>query len=444
MAEKSELGKSTHHPRILRRGAYADANAGNELAATKGRSEMRFALPLICGLLFGAALCAAQEKPVVIHAGVLLDGKGGTMRNAFIEIQGSKITKVGTTAPAGAAVTYDLRNLTVTPGWIDTHVHLDWHFGLDGRYATRDSQTLTMAAEAENAYADLMAGFTTVQCVGANMDKDLRDIIARGVLPGPRVLTSLAALSNAGMTPEQIRQYVDQTAKNGADLIKIFASRSIRDGGGQTLSDEQIQAACGEAKKVGLRTLVHAYGDDAVRACVLAGCTSIEHGTLLSPEVLQFIADHGTYFDPNIGLVKQNYLQNRDRYQGISNFNDEGFAAMEKAIQTDLAMFKHALAVKNLKIVFGTDAVAGAHGHNAEEAIYRVQTGGMDPMASIVSLTSVSAQSLNMGDKIGSIAPGLEADIVAIEGNPIHDMTALRHVVFVMKGGKVYKNTRAN
>jgi imidazolonepropionase-like amidohydrolase len=301
-----------------------------------------------------------------------------------------------------------------------------------------------MAAEAENAYADLMAGFTTVQCVGANMDKDLRDIIARGVLPGPRVLTSLAALTNASWTTEQIRQYVDQTAKNGADLIKIFASRSIRDGGGQTLSDEQIQAACGEAKKVGLRTLVHAYGDDAVRACVLAGCTSIEHGTLVSPEVLQFIADHGTYFDPNIGLVKQNYLQNKDRYQGISNFNDEGFAAMEKAIPTDLAMFKHALAVKNLKIVFGTDAVAGAHGHNAEEAIYRVQTGGMDPMASIVSLTSVSAQSLNMGDKIGSIAPGLEADIVAIEGNPIQDMSALRHVVFVMKGGKVYKNTRAN
>ncbi len=410
-------------------------------ALIKGWSEVKIAFLVFSGLILAAAFGAAQEKPVVIHAGTLLDGKGGMIRNAYVEILGSKITKVGTSAPAGAAVTYDLKNQTVTPGWIDTHVHLDWHFGLDGRYATRDSQTLTMAAEMENAYSDLMAGYTTVQSVGANMDKDLRDIIARGVLPGPRILSSLAALTNAKQTPDQMRQFVDQTAKNGADLIKIFVSRSIRDGGGQTFSDEQIQAACGEAKKLGVRTLVHAYGDDAVRASVLAGCTCIEHGTLVSPEILQLIADHGTYFDPNIGLVKQNYIENRARYQGIGNYNDEGFAAMEKAIDTDLVMFKHALAVKNLKIVFGTDAVAGAHGRNAEEAIYRVQKGGMDPMASIVSMTSVSAQSLNMGDKIGTLAPGLEADIVAVEGNPVQDITALRHVVFVMKGGKVLKNS---
>ncbi len=402
---------------------------------------MKIAFLAFSGLILAASIGAAQEKTVVIHAGILLDGKGATLRNAYIEIQGSKITKIGTSAPSGAAVTYDLKNLTVTPGWIDTHVHLDWHFGLDGRYAARDSQTLTMAAEMENAYADLMAGYTTVQSVGANMDKDLRDIIGRGVLPGPRILTSLAALTNAKLTPDQMRQFVDQTAKNGADLIKIFVSRSIRDGGGQTFSDEQIQAACGEAKKVGLRTLVHAYGDDAVRASVLAGCTCIEHGTLVSPDLLQLMAERGTYFDPNIGLVKQNYIENRARYQGIGNYNDEGFAAMEKAIDTDLVMFRHALAVKNLKIVFGTDAVAGAHGRNAEEAIYRVQKGGMDPMASIVSMTSVSAQSLKMGDKIGTLAPGLEADIVAVEGNPIRDITALRRVVFVMKGGKVFKNS---
>jgi len=403
---------------------------------------MKSLLWLLCGFLVAASLGEAQEKPIVIRAPFLIDVKGGASRNIAIQIEGTRIIRVG--PAAGAAVTYDLQNLTVLPGWIDTHVHLDWHFGLDGRYATRDSATLTMASEAENAYATLMGGFTTVQCVGANIDKDLRDIIARGILPGPRILTSLAALTNASWTPEQIRQYVDQIAKNGADLIKIFASRSIRDGGGQTLNDEQIQAACGEAKKLGLRTLVHAYGDDAVRASVLAGCTSIEHGTLVSPEILQLIADHGTYFDPNIGLVKQNYLENRAKYQGIGNYNDEGFAAMEKAIGTDLTMFKHALSTKNLKIVFGTDAVAGAHGRNVEESIYRVQKGGMDPMAAIMSMTSVSAQSLNMGDKIGSIAPGLEADIVAIEGNPLQDITALRRVVFVMKGGKVYKNARKN
>lgn len=401
---------------------------------------MRFAIWTLCGVLTAAGMGNAQEKPIVIRAGTLIDGKGGTARNTTIQIEGSRITGLG--PAARVAVTYDLQGLTVMPGWIDTHVHLDWHFGLDGRYATRDSATLTMACEAENAHATLMAGFTTVQCVGANIDKELRDVIARGVLPGPRILTSLAALTNASWTPEQIRQFVDKTAANGADLIKIFASRSIRDGGGRTLSDEQIQAACGEAKKLNLRTLVHAYGDDAIQASVMAGCTSIEHGTLVDDEILRLMADHGTYFDPNIGLVKQNYLENRTRYQGIGNYNDEGFAAMEKAIPVDLAMFKRALAIKNLKIVFGTDAVAGAHGHNLEELIYRVQKGGQDPMAAIIAMTSLAAQSLNLADKIGAVAPGLEADLVAVEGNPLQDITALRRVAFVMKGGKVYKDTR--
>jgi imidazolonepropionase-like amidohydrolase len=406
---------------------------------------MKSASWLLCVSLVAASLVIAQDKPIVIQAGTLLDGKGGIVRNVGIQIEGARITRVGPGASNKNVTLYDLKGLTVLPGWIDTHVHLDWHFGLDGRFATRDkTPSTTMAFEMENAYATLMSGFTTVQCVGAAIDKELRDVIARSVLPGPRVLTSLAALTNANLTPDQIREYVRKTAADGADLIKIFASRSIRDGGGQTLNAEQIQAACGEAAKLGLRTLVHAYGDDAIKASVLAGCTSIEHGTLVSEEILQFMADHGTYFDPNIGLVKQNYLENRSHYQGIGNYNDEGFAAMEKAIPVDLAMFKRALGIKKLKIVFGTDAVAGAHGRNVEELIYRVQKGGQDPMAAIIAMTSLAAQSLNMGDKIGSIAPGMEADIVAVEGNPLQDITALRRVAFVMKGGKVFRNTRAN
>ena len=401
---------------------------------------MRFTPALVTALLVLASTGRAQEKPIVIRAGTVLDGKGGVARGTTVQVEGPRITRVGT---AGVpAVTHNLQDLTVLPGWIDTHVHLDWHFGLDGRYAPRDPATLTMACAAENACATLMAGFTTVQSVGANIDKELRDVIARGVLPGPRVLTSLAALTNAGMTPDQIREFVRKTAANGADLIKIFASRSIRDGGGQTLSSDQIQAACGEAARLGLRTLVHAYDDNAIRASVMAGCTSIEHGTLVGDEVLQLMAEHGTYLDPNIGLVKQNYLENRAHYEGIGNYNEAGFAAMEKAIPTDLTMFRHALAIRNLKIVFGTDAVAGAHGRNIEELIYRVQKGGQDPMAAILSMTSLAAQSLNLGDKIGTIAPGMEADLVAVEGNPLQDITALRRVVFVMRGGKIYKDTR--
>ena len=146
---------------------------------------MKFALWLLCVILVATSLGVAQDKPIVIQAGTLLDGKGGVARNVGIQIEGARIGKVGSGAP-GAATVYDLKGLTVLPGWIDTHVHLDWHFGLDGRFATRDrTVSQTMAFEAENAYATLMAGFTTVQSVGAAIDKELRDVIARGVLPGP-------------------------------------------------------------------------------------------------------------------------------------------------------------------------------------------------------------------------------------------------------------------
>jgi len=136
-----------------------------------------------------------------------------------------------------------------------------------------------------------------------------------------------------------------------------------------------------------------------------AGCTAVEHGTLITPEVLKHLAAKGTYFDPNIGLVAQNYLEHRANYLGIGNYTEEGMAAMERSIPIALKVFKEALATPGLKIVFGTDAVAGAHGHNVEELIYRVQKGGQDPKAAITSVTSLSAESLGMGDQIGKIAP---------------------------------------
>jgi imidazolonepropionase-like amidohydrolase len=226
--------------------------------------------------------------------------------------------------------------------------------------------------------------------------------------------------------------------QNGGDLIKIFASKSIRDGGGRTLDDAQLEAACGEAKAVGLRSLVHAYGA-AVRAASVAGCSEIEHGTLSTPDDLKLMAEHGTYFDPQAELVIHNYLDNREHFQGSGNFNDEGFASMEKALPLNVTMFREAMATPGLKVVFGTDAVAGAHGRNAEEFICRVKDGGQDPMAALVAAQSLAAASLNMGDQIGTIAPGLQADIIGIDGDPLKDITAVRHVAFVMKGGAIYK-----
>jgi imidazolonepropionase-like amidohydrolase len=201
-----------------------------------------------------------------------------------------------------------------------------------------------------------------------------------------------------------------------------------------------LQAACGEAKALGLRTLVHAHSPESIKAATLAGCTQIEHGVFATEEVMQLMAEHGTYFDPNVGVVLQNYLENKPKFLGIGNYTEEGFVYMEKAIPVVQVMIRKAVATKGLKLVFGTDAVAGAHGKNLDELIVRVKEGGQKPMDAIISGTSLAAQSMNLQERIGSISPGMEADIVAVDGDPLQDITALRRVVFVMKGGKVYKN----
>ncbi len=382
---------------------------------------------------------ACQERPIILKVATALDGKGQIIRNTTIVVEGGKIARIGGDVPTGAT-TYDLTALTVTPGWIDTHAHIVWHFD-NGRLAGKDEPPVrAMLHAADNAILTLDAGFTTIQSPGSPEDKDLRDAIARGIIPGPRMLTSLEPLTDQSGPPEKLRELVRQRKQQGADFIKLFASKSIREGGTQTMTDEQLQAACGEAKSLGLRTIVHAHSAESAKAATLAGCTTIEHGAYVTDDVFTLMAQRGTYYDPNIGLVLQNYLENKEKFLGIGNYNEQGFAFMEKGIAIVLDTFKKALKHKNLKIVYGTDAVAGAHGRNFEEFIVRVRDGGQDPMSAIMSATSISAASLGLNDKIGAIAPGMEADIIAMDGDPLRDVTAPRRVVFVMKGGKVYEN----
>lgn len=399
-------------------------------------------LALAAVLLALPVVVVAQSSTITIHAGTVLDGRGTVLHDATLTVKDGKIASVG---PASGRPTYDFPTLTLLPGMIDTHVHIAWHFGPNGKLDQRRDEPPAdaMGYTLENAYATLMGGFTTVQSVGSAIDAPARDAIARGVLPGARILTSIGAITNPKMSVDEIRERIRTFKAEGADLVKIFASASIRTGGQQTLSDEQIQAACGEAKAQGLRTLVHVYGADTIKTVIKAGCSQIEHGAFIDEEGLKLAAEHGTYFDPNIFLVTDNYLSHRKNYEGIGSYNEEGFAAMEKSLPVYLAMFKRALQVKGLKIVFGTDAVAGAHGHNVEELIYRVQKGGQDPAAAIASVTSVAAASLNMDKEIGAVAPGMDADLIAVQGDPLKDVTALRHVVFVMKGGQVVKNEPA-
>jgi imidazolonepropionase-like amidohydrolase len=378
------------------------------------------------------------QDAVVIRAGTLLDGRGGKQRDVAVVVRGSKIDRINT-APAGTA-TYDLRRLTLLPGLIDTHVHIGWHFARNGRFDTSEETPAEAAlAGAENAYVTLMAGMTTVQSVGAASDVPLREAINRGQLPGPRLLTSIGSISDPKLSDEDLKAAVHKFKDAGADLIKIFASKSIRDGGEQTLSTAQLATICGEAKQLGLRTMVHAHSPSSMRSASTAGCTQVEHGVFATPEVLRYLAERGTYFDPNIGLVLQNYLQNKAKFLGVGNYTEEGFAYMEKAIPLNFAMIKEAARMKGLKLVFGTDAVAGAHGRNVEELVVRAQQ-GVPAADVIVSATSRAAEAMNLQDQIGAVAPGLEADLIAVDGDPTEDITALRRVVFVMKGGKVYKN----
>jgi imidazolonepropionase-like amidohydrolase len=385
----------------------------------------------------GVLMTAQTPQAVTIRAGRLIDGRGGSQQNVVVTVRDGKIVSI---AKGSSAATYDLSKYTLLPGFIDLHVHILWHFGTDGRFVSgREDPAGRLQAGVENARATVMGGFTTVQSVGEQADLDLRKKLDDEHLPGPRILTSVRQITNTRATPDQLRQNVRDAKAAGADVIKIFASASIRDGGKQTMTDEQMAAICGEANAAGMRSMVHAHSSESIKASVLGGCKQIEHGVFADQEVLTLMAGRGVYFDPNIGLVLQNYLEHKPQYMGIGNYNDEGFAAMEKAIPLNYEMFKKALATPKLKIVYGTDAVAGAHGRNIEEAVVRVQKGGQKPMDAIVSLTSLSAEALGMQDRIGAIAPGLEADLVAVDGDPLADVAALRKVVFVMKGGAAIK-----
>ena len=413
---------------------------------------MRLAVAKTIGLLLVLAFSAAhsgsprfpaQPKRIVIVVSTLLDGQGHVSKNTRIVVAGDKIVAID---PNAGPIDYDLRGLTVLPGWIDSHVHMTWSFDQNGRNQGGGITTpqATLAA-ASNAWATLMAGFTTVQSLGSPADIPLRDAIAKGELAGPRLLTAVQPLLGQGAasgTTDEIRAFVRKQKEAGADVIKIFAANSVRRPE-LTLSQEQLNAACDEAKKVGLRTLVHAY-KDAVRAAALAGCSEVEHGALATDDDLKVLVQKGTWLDPQAGLVLENYLLNKEKFVGTPGYPEEVFPVIKEMIPLFHEFFKRALKVPGLKIVFGSDALAGSHGRNAEEFIDRVRDVGMDPIRALVSANSLAAEALGMANQIGSIAPGLQADIIALDGDPLTDITAVRRVVFVMKGGAVYKNVARN
>jgi imidazolonepropionase-like amidohydrolase len=380
----------------------------------------------------------AQAAPIRIHAGELIDGRGGVAHDMLVTVDGTKIVSVG--KGAGAKADYDFTKLTVLPGLIDTHVHITTHFNAKGRATTQGESRAEEALKwSENVYVTLLAGYTTIQSIGSEDDLPLRAAIADGRLPGPRLLTSGQPIMDPSMSPDDIRDFVRQNAAKGVDLIKIFASKSSRDGGGPTLTDAQIGAACGEAKKLGLRTWVHAHASAAVHQAIMAGCYTVTHARFATQADMDLAAQRGVYIEPSWGVVQQNYLEHQPNYLGIGNYTQAAFDNMVEYQKTTPPVWQMMFHTKGLKILTGGDTNAGAEGHNAREIIWRVQN-GQPAMDAIVSATSLDATALRLGDKIGAIAPGMEADIIAVDGDPLKDITSLQRVLFVMKGGKVYKN----
>ncbi len=390
----------------------------------------------------------ALVAPVVLRAARVIDGSGLTLRNQDVTVLGGRITAMKSSTGVLPAGGIDLGTRTLLPGLIDTHVHLGWYITDKQRlHEDRDGDTpeVSTLQRAGNAWATLRAGFTTVQSIGEADNAALRDAIKAGRIPGPRVITSLGSLNerSAGGSPDSLRAVVRRFKARGADVIKIFASKSIRDGGEATMTPAQLDAACGEATTQGLRSVVHAHSAEAVQRAARAGCTQVEHGVFADDATRALLVQRGTFFDPQCGLVFHNYLDNKSWFEGIGNYNAAGFASMEEAIPLAEKGIGLAAKVPTLKLVFGTDAVAGAHGRNAEELVCRVRRGGQPAMDAIISATSRAAESLGLEKEIGRVAVGYAADLIATDGDPVAQIEASQRVSFVMKGGRVYRNDGA-
>ena len=400
-----------------------------------------------------AILCAAgvsapafgqpPGETTVLRAARILDGRGEVLQDRDLVVRDGRITEIVPRGSGRGDRVYDLSALTVLPGYIDTHVHIGAHFDEDGRLHSPSAGTGIGHATlygAENAYRTLMDGVTTMQSLGSPEDAELKAWIARGEIPGPRLLSSLGSVDEGTGTPDEIRAYVRDRAAAGADVIKVFASTSIRFGGVTNLSAAQLEAACGEARAQGLPSVVHLHRSDALRLAADAGCSQVEHGWLLEPGDIEVFAESGMYLGNQIDLLFRNYAERGDRFAGVRGYTMEGFANLQAARPGALEVFRQAAATPGVRIVYSTDANAGSHGANTDELVAYVQQGGQDPMDAVVSATSLAAESVGMQDRIGTIAVGFEADVIALDGDPLADPAALGRVVFVMRGGRIYRN----
>jgi imidazolonepropionase-like amidohydrolase len=434
---------------------------------------------MIRSLLFSAVLSVsvfAQTQPaatvIAVRAARLFDGvHDTTVPNGVVIVEGKRIIAAGSNVaiPPGATVV-DLGDATLLPGFIDAHVHLsgessdDWNADTIAGFRRMVAETALRASD--NARRTLMAGFTTVRDVGSSdyIDVGLRNTIAAGLVVGPRMLVAVHALGargghcdNTGFAyqrfgpetgiadgiasgPDQFRDAVRFQVKYGADVIKVCAT-----GGVLSLSDEvdtpqltqaEMDALVDEAHRLHKRAAAHAHGAEGAKVAIRAGIDSIEHGSFLDEEAVRMMKEHGTYLVPT--LMAGEYVAGK---ASVRHYPPEIAAKAQAALAARSAAFDRALKA-GVKIAFGTDSAVSPHGLNAQEFGLLVRN-GMTPAAALGTIHT-AAMLLGVDKIVGSIEAGKEADLVAVPGDVLKDITATEHVLFVMKGGKLYRNDVAS
>jgi imidazolonepropionase-like amidohydrolase len=386
----------------------------------------------LCGFLGIPAI--AQD--LALKTRLAIDGHANAIHDAVIVVHDGKITSVQPNGriPSGAREV-DLTKFTVMPGMIDMHVHIAAHFDEN----SRERPSIAAFWAADNARKYLESGFTTLRSLGAPnyVDVDLRNAINAGLIPGPRLFVSGEPLNESAIKVSDgeapMREYVRKQVAANVDVIKIFGSLSSRAGGGPTYTLDQIKAAVEEAHKAGKPVAVHAHAAEAVRRAILAGADTIEHGALMDDATIDLMVQKQVVYVPNLYLAEY-YLANGQKF----HFNEEQLRYTREFMKPRAEAFSKAVK-RGARIVFGTDAVAGMAGHTAPEFERRIAL-GMSTKQAIAHTTSTPAAILGMGNKIGDLKPGMFADIIAVEGNPLDDIKALGRVVFAMKEGKIFKS----
>jgi imidazolonepropionase-like amidohydrolase len=418
-------------------------------------------------LMVGSLVCivgafAQSPNRIAIYAGHMLDVTSGKMlADQLVVVEGGRIVSFGATSDAkvpGDAAHIELPNATILPGLIDAHTHLtmDPQFGYETLAISVPREALIGA---KNARVTLLAGFTTVRNVGAGnfTDVALRDAINAGDVPGPRMLVSGPAMGITGghcdnnMLPFEyhatddgvadgiaaVQHKVRENIKYGADLIKICAT-----GGVLSLGDdpqhsqytlEEMKAIVADAHRLGRKVAAHAHGAEGIRWASEAGVDSIEHGSYIDDAAIAVMKEHGTYLVPTLYLGDW-MIDNA----GLTRLPPPLLAKAEVVIPAARKNIAHAFA-SGVKVAFGTDAAVYPHGMNAHEFAVMVKL-GLTPLQAIQSSTINAADLLGWSGKVGTLAPGAWADIIAVDGDPVKDVTTLERVKFVMKGGEVVKN----